>query len=216
MPRLKANGLVGESNPTSNRHRIVAARARTYEECARARESIAARRRKQLTLRRSHLACARPPGLGAGVRTAAVTSNGAKFLSRGVCAVFLDENPRVLQPHRVPSCPRGHDLTSLSERLQRDRHAPRRQSAESMLTRHSAARATTHRGRAASLHSRRVRVTLTAQATPWTMFSLWIKWHVPSSMLSSEPMSPAQSLRSSLGSFGAWKVTTPVGRSILA
>ena len=158
------------------------------------------------------------PGLAPACaqRRLQVTSNGAKFLSRGVCAVFLDENPRVLQPHRVPSCPRGHDLTSLSERLQRDRHAPRRQNAESMLTRHSAARATTHRGRAASLHSRRVRVTLTAQATPWTMFSLWIKWHVPSSMLSSEPMSPAQSLRSSLGSFGAWKVTTPVGRSILA
>ena len=212
MPRLKANGLVGESNPTSNRHRIVAARARTYEECARARESIAARHASN-----SSRVAPRVRETAAGVQRR-LPPTAPSFCPRGVCvcSVFLDENPRVLQPHRVPSCPRGHDLTSLSERLQRDRHAPRRQSAESMLTRHSAARATIHRGRAASLHSRRVRVTLTAQATPWTMFSLWIKWHVPSSMLSSEPMSPAQSLRSSLGSFGAWKVTTPVGRSILA
>ena len=49
-----------------------------------------------------------------------------------------------------------------------------------------------------------------------TIFSLWIKWHVPSSILSSEPMSPAQSLSSSFGDFGAWKVTTPDGRSMRA
>merc|ERR1719235_1131802 len=46
--------------------------------------------------------------------------------------------------------------------------------------------------------------------------TLWIMWHVPSSMLSSDEMSDDQSLSSALGVFGCAKTTMPFGRSIFA
>ena len=50
----------------------------------------------------------------------------------------------------------------------------------------------------------------------WIIFSLCMRWHVPSSIVRSEEMSVDQSLRRAVGVFGCAKTTKPFGRSIFA
>ena len=49
-----------------------------------------------------------------------------------------------------------------------------------------------------------------------SMFSLWMRWHAPSRWLRRAEMSPAQSLSSSFGVFGAAKEIIPSGRAMRA